>query len=90
MTGGVRDAEPADLAQLPEVEAAADSLFASLGVLDLPPPRTPAERAAARRVLVTGRPVAGAVLERVGGAVHHEAAAGLTAHGRRIAMARPL
>ncbi len=161
MTGGVRDAEPADLAQLPEVEAAADSLFASLGVLDLPPPRTPAERTAARRVLVTGRPVAGfAVLERVGGDVHleqlsvhpsagcrglgsallesaaraarevgaarltlttfadvpwngpwyaargfaelavpgpgpaallaSEAAAGLTAHGRRIAMARPL
>ncbi len=161
MTGGVRDAEPADLAQLPEVEAAADSSFASLGVFDLPPPRTPAERAAAWRVLVTGRPVLGfAVLERVDDGVHldqlsvhpsagrrglgsalleaavaaareagaarltlttyadvpwngpwyaargftelaapgpglaalldHEAAAGLTAHGRRVAMARPL
>ena len=80
----VRDAEPADLARLPEVEAAADALFAALGVEDLPPPQTPQQRAAAWRVLVVGRPVAGfAVLERVDGDVHLEQLSVHPTAGRR-------
>jgi hypothetical protein len=69
----VRDAEPADLDRLSDVEVAADTLVVPLGITDLPPPPAPAERAAAWRVLVTGRPVTGfAVLERVDGDVHLE------------------
>jgi GNAT superfamily N-acetyltransferase len=70
---GIRPAEPADLEQLPAVEAAADTLFAPLGLPDLPPPAGPEVWARAWRVLVTGRPVVGfAVLELVDGAVHLE------------------
>ncbi|SDO21576.1 GNAT family N-acetyltransferase [Geodermatophilus sp. DSM 45219] len=66
----VRVASADDLRALPAVEDAADELFRSLGVLDLPPA---ASRAEAWRVLVVGRPVAGfAVLERVDGDVHLE------------------
>ena len=80
----MRDAQPADLERLPEVEAAADALFAPLGMTDLPPPQTPAQRAAAWRVLVAGRPVAGfAVLERVDGDVHLEQLAVHPSAGRR-------
>ena len=69
----VRLAEPADLAALPAVEAAADTLFLPLGIADLPPPASAAERARAWRVLVAGRPAVGfAVLERVDGDVHLE------------------
>ncbi|MGY1741128.1 MULTISPECIES: GNAT family N-acetyltransferase [unclassified Blastococcus] len=69
----VRRAEPADLAALPAVEAAADTLFLPLGITGLPAPATPEERAAAWRVLVAGRPPRGfAVLERVDGDVHLE------------------
>ncbi|GAA4751984.1 GNAT family N-acetyltransferase [Modestobacter marinus] len=80
----VRDADDADLAELPGVEAAADGLFVPLGITDLPPPATAAERARAWRVLVAGRPVAGfAVLELVDGAVHLEQLSVHPAHGRR-------
>ncbi|MGY1844041.1 GNAT family N-acetyltransferase [Modestobacter sp. SYSU DS0875] len=80
----VRIAEPADLLELPAVESAADELFVPLGVTDLPAPATPAERAAAWRVLVAGRPVVGfAVLERRDGAVHLEQLSVHPAHGRR-------
>ncbi|MGY1855994.1 GNAT family N-acetyltransferase [Modestobacter sp. SYSU DS0290] len=80
----VRIAEPADLPELPAVEAAADELFVPLGVTGLPAPATPAERAAAWRVLVVGRPVVGfAVLERLDGAVHLEQLSVHPAHGRR-------
>jgi GNAT superfamily N-acetyltransferase len=69
----VRRADDADLAQVPDVEAAADALFAPLGLTDLPAPAGPEERARAWRVLVVGRPVEGfAVLERLDGAVHLE------------------
>ncbi len=80
----VRDAEPADLLQVAGVETAADTLFASLGVTGLPPAPTAAQRAAAWRVLVAGRPVAGfAVLERVDGDVHLEQLSVHPSAGRR-------
>jgi hypothetical protein len=67
----VRIADVDDLAQLAEVEVAADELFRPLGIVDLPAPASAAERARAWRVLVAGRPVQGfAVLELVDGAVH--------------------
>jgi GNAT superfamily N-acetyltransferase len=80
----VRPAEPADLALLPAVEAAADRRFVPLGITDLPPPATAAERARAWRVLVVGRPVSGlAVLGRVDGDVHLEQLSVHPAHGGR-------
>jgi GNAT superfamily N-acetyltransferase len=80
----VRPADPDDLVQLPPVEAAADTLFAPLGITDLPSPAGVAERAAAWRVLVVGRPVEGfAVLERIDGAVHLEQLAVHPAAGRQ-------
>ena len=69
----VRVASADDLRAVPAVEHAADELFRSLGVLDLPPAASAASRAEAWRVLVVGRPVVGfAVLERVDGDVHLE------------------
>jgi len=80
----VRDAEDADLAQLPDVEAAADELFVPLGITDLPAPASAGERARAWRVLVVGRPVRGfAVLELLDGAVHLEQLSVDPAHGRQ-------
>lgn len=67
----VRVASAADLLEIPAVEAAADELFRAGGVPDLPPPVPAAQRSAARRVPVAGRPVQGfAVLERVDGDLH--------------------
>ncbi len=69
----MRPAEAADLAALPAVEAAADTLFLPLGIADLPPPAGADERARAWRVLVAGRPVRGfAALGRLDGDVHLE------------------
>ncbi len=80
----VREAGPADLGLLPGIEAAADELFAPLGITDLPAPQTAAERATAWRVLVAGRPAAGfAVLGRVDGDVHLEQLSVHPAAGRR-------
>jgi GNAT superfamily N-acetyltransferase len=80
----VRRAELGDLLQLPAIEAAADSLFSSLGITDLPAPGTPADWSHAWRVLVVGRPVIGfAVLELLDGAVHLEQLSVHPAHGRR-------
>jgi GNAT superfamily N-acetyltransferase len=80
----VRIADADDLARLPAVEAAADELFRPLGIIDLPAPATPAERARAWRVLVAGRPVQGfAVLDLVDGAVHLEQLSVHPASGRR-------
>lgn len=80
----VREADFADLAALPAVEAAADELFLPLGITDIPAPATAAERARAWQVLVAGRPVAGfAALELVDGAVHLEQLSVHPAHGRR-------
>ena len=80
----VRDARPADLAQLPDVEAAADGLFVPLGITDLPAPATAEQRARSWRVLVVGEPVQGfAVLELLDDAVHLEQLSVHPAHSRR-------
>ena len=80
----MRQASPADLTQLSDVEAAADELFLPLGITDLPAPATAAERARSWRVLVVGEPVQGfAVLELLDGAVHLEQLSVHPAHGRR-------
>jgi GNAT superfamily N-acetyltransferase len=80
----VRTADAGDLAQLAAVEAAADELFAPLGITDLPPPPPAEERAHAWRVLVAGRPVQGlAVLELLDGAVHLEQLSVHPAAGRQ-------
>ena len=66
------------------MEAAADGLFRDRGILDLPPPAPPEDRARAWRVLVAGRPVHGfAVLEQLDGAVHLEQLSVDPGHGRR-------
>ncbi|MGY1699875.1 GNAT family N-acetyltransferase [Geodermatophilus sp. SYSU D00766] len=84
MRDDVRVAGPADLERLPAIEAAADALFATAGITDLPPPHTAQERAAAWRVLVVGQPAVGfAVLERVDGDVHLEQLSVHPAAGRR-------
>ncbi|WP_089403086.1 GNAT family N-acetyltransferase [Geodermatophilus saharensis] len=84
MDPDVRVAGPADLERLPAIEAAADALFASVGIAGLPPPQTPQERAAAWRVLVVGEPAVGfAVLERVDGDVHLEQLSVHPSAGRR-------
>ena len=80
----VRDADDADLARLPDVEAAADQLFLPLGITDLPAPATAEERGRSWRVLVVGEPVQGfAVLELLDGAVHLEQLSVHPAHGRQ-------
>lgn len=82
----VRQADGADVAQLPAVEAAADEVFVPLGITDLPAPATAEDRAAAWRVLVVGEPgrvVGFAVLELLDGAVHLEQLSVDPAHGRR-------
>jgi GNAT superfamily N-acetyltransferase len=69
----IRPAGDPDRAALPALEAAADAVFAPLGITDLPAPASAQERAAAWRVLVAGRPVSGfAVLELLDGAAHLE------------------
>ena len=80
----VRSARPADLAELADVEAAADELFEPLGITDLPAPAGAEERARSWRVLVVGEPVQGfAVLELLDGAVHLEQLSVHPAHGRQ-------
>jgi hypothetical protein len=81
---GVRRADDAELGRLAAVEAAADEIFASLGITDLPTPASAEERARAWRVLVAGRPVQGfAVLELIDGAVHPEQLSVHPAWGRQ-------
>ncbi|GAB4083044.1 GNAT family N-acetyltransferase [Modestobacter muralis] len=80
----MRDAGDADLAQLPEVEAAADELFVPLGITDLPAPASAEGRARSWRVLVVGEPVRGfAVLDLFDGAVHLEQLSVHPAHSRQ-------
>jgi GNAT superfamily N-acetyltransferase len=80
----VRTADGEDLAQLPEVEAAADELFVPLGITGLPAPASAEERARSWRVLVVGRAVQGfAVLELLDGAVHLEQLSVHPASGRQ-------
>jgi len=79
-----RLATAADLAVLPALEAASDTIFAEAGYPPLPPPGDVAELAAAWRVLVSGRPPRGFVrLEILDGCVHLEQLAVHPDHFRR-------
>ena len=72
----IRQADPEDLAFLPALEAASDTLLDSVlpaGSGQLPPAATVPELAAARHILVAGRPPAGfARLEEIDGQAHLE------------------
>ena len=77
-----RPARPDEWALLPEVEAAADIVFAPLGITDLPPPAGAEELAAARHVLVAGDPPVGFLrLEEIDGRAHVEQ---LSVHPRHM------
>ncbi|GLW23501.1 GNAT family N-acetyltransferase [Microbispora triticiradicis] len=69
----IRQAEPADLAALPEIERAADGMFAPLGIV-FPPGTTVVEECDdPARVIVAGRPPVGfALLGVVDGLTHLE------------------
>jgi GNAT superfamily N-acetyltransferase len=69
----VRTARPDDLAILPDVERAADTMFASLGIGPLPDPCTVSELHEALVVLVVGDPAVGfARIDPVAGGAHLE------------------
>lgn len=69
----VRVAAAADLEYLPEVEAAADSLFAEIGMTGLPPSASKSELAKAKVLLVAGSPPVGfARIEEIDGCAHLE------------------
>ena len=62
-----------ELTLLPDLEAAADTVFEPLGIGPLPGPGTPAEFAAALVVLVAGDPAVGLCrIDDVGGGAHLE------------------
>lgn len=80
----MRPARPEELALLPILEEASDTLFLSLGIGPLPPPGTAADLAAAPMVLVVGDPPAGfARLELLGGGAHLEQLSVQPDHMRR-------
>ncbi len=69
----IRLAEPDELAHLVEVEVAADKLFEVAGYGATPGPASIAELAAARLLLVAGRPAVGYIrVEEVDGQAHIE------------------
>jgi GNAT superfamily N-acetyltransferase len=70
---GLRLAIEADFGALPEVEAAADRVFADIGMWPLPAPAPAEELRAAAAVIVAGEPPVGfARLEVVDGQAHLE------------------
>lgn len=80
----MRPARPGELALLPALESAADTLFASIGIGPLPPAGTVAELAAALVVLVAGEPPAGfARIDAVAAGAHLEQLAVHPDHMRR-------
>jgi GNAT superfamily N-acetyltransferase len=80
----VRPARPEELALLPAVEVASDTLFESLGIGPLPGPGTPEELARSLVVLVVGDPPVGfARIDRLAGGAHLEQLAVHPDHGRR-------
>ncbi|MFI6027869.1 GNAT family N-acetyltransferase [Amycolatopsis magusensis] len=80
----IREATAAELATLPALESASDSIFADLGFPPLPPPGSPEELATARLVLVAGTPPAGfARVEVVDGNAHLEQLAVHPSHFRQ-------
>ncbi len=80
----VRPARPEELAFLPDLEAASDTLFLSLDIGPLPPPGTVDELRGALVVLVAGEPPVGfARIDRLGGGAHLEQLAVHPDHGRQ-------
>jgi GNAT superfamily N-acetyltransferase len=69
----IRPVRPDELALLPDLEAAADTMFEPLGIGPLPGPGTPEEFAAALVVLVAGDPPVGLCrIDDVAGGAHLE------------------
>jgi GNAT superfamily N-acetyltransferase len=69
----IRPVRPDELTLLPDVEAAADTMFEPLGIGPLPGPGTVEEFAAARIVLVSGDPPVGLCrIDDIGGGAHIE------------------
>ena len=80
----VRPARLDELALLPALETAADTMFDSLGIGPLPGPGTVAEFAAALVVLVAGDPPVGLCrIDAVGDGAHLEQLSVHPDHGRR-------
>jgi GNAT superfamily N-acetyltransferase len=80
----VRPIRPGELAVLPPLERAADTLFESLGIGPLPEPGTVAEFAAALVVLVAGEPPVGLCrIDAVGAGAHLEQLSVHPDHGGR-------
>ncbi|NUR93318.1 MAG: GNAT family N-acetyltransferase [Nonomuraea sp.] len=81
----VREATPADLAGLPDIERACDRVFEQVGIVFPPgPPVIEDVIAAGSPVLVAGEPPVGfAGLIELDGRVHLEQLAVLPEHGRR-------
>jgi GNAT superfamily N-acetyltransferase len=80
----VRTARQDELAQLPALESASDTLFLSLEIGPLPPPDSVEALGAARVVLVAGDPPIGFVrVDDVGGEAHLEQLAVHPDHGRQ-------
>jgi len=71
--GRIRPVRPDELPLLPALEAAADTLFSSLGIGPLPGPSTPEQFGAALVVLVAGTPPVGLCrIDAVGDRAHLE------------------
>ncbi len=80
----IRPVRPDELALLPALESAADTVFASLGIGPLPGPGTVAEFAAALVVLVAGDPPVGLCrIDRIGDGAHLEQLSVHPDHARR-------
>ena len=80
----VRPARPDELARLPELESAADTLFEPIGIGPLPRPGTPEEFARALMVLVAGDPPVGLCrIDGIDGKAHLEQLSVHPDHARR-------
>jgi GNAT superfamily N-acetyltransferase len=80
----IRTARPGELALLPPLEAAADTVFDALGIGPLPDPGSEADLAAALVVLVAGDPPQGfARIDARAGGAHLEQLSVHPDHGRR-------
>ena len=80
----IRPVRPEELVVLPALEAAADTLFESLGIGPLPGPGSVEDFAAALVVLVADDPPVGLCrIDAVGGGAHLEQLSVHPGHGRR-------
>ena len=82
--GRIRPVRPDELPLLPALEAAADTMFGSLGIGPLPGPSTPQQFGAALVVLVAGEPPVGLCrIDAVGDLAHLEQLSVHPDHTRR-------